>query len=723
MNLTGPFSLALAAIVALSLLGLPVGHAMIGGSILYLFLANLDMGTAAEQLLNGMNTSFLLLAIPLFVLAAEFMNTGSIMDRLLRFCNAIVGRFRGGLAQVNVVQSIIFASMSGSALADAAGSGKLMQSLMTRDGKYPPAYAAALTAASSVIGPILPPSIPLVLYALVSDTSVGYLFLGGVVPGLLIGVVQSGLIAFTAKRRNFPVEARVPLRELPRITWEAFPALMMPVILLGCLYSGITTPTEAAGVAAAYALLVSVVLYRNVGWKDVYQSLVTSLPFRRRANAASIIRGRPAPRVRAHSMHVIFEDDGQLKAGTVLADHDASLQIEAASGKRLKIKAGNVLLRFPAPSPGETLAAAAKLAGEIDPTFLWEVSGEAEFGFDELARDYYGANATPPQQAAVALRLHGAPMHFYKRGKGRYRKAPEPALKAALASVERKQREAAQIDEWVGMLRRRELPQALRPKLAMLLYRPDKNALEWKALSAACDAERMQPRRAARRLRRDCFVARVPLRPLPRRGVSEGRRVPGVGELPPLPDLPLADVRAFSVDDRHDDRDRRRVLGSGACKRQRRDRHPHRRTRRFRCRAAASSMRSRASDCRPCTCPGGRSRCFPTTRSLRSRSTRGARVPRCRCTSRRRMTACRCAARRASIASTLSRTCAWTSRRSVPRRCSVAGGSASEQFRALWCGGTGSRAPRGWPRSWGGRRRPPAPGRRARRRRSAAGAP
>src|SRR4029453_16263998 len=151
MNPTSPFSLALMAIVALSVLGLPVAHAMIGGSILYLFLAGLDMGTAAEQLLNGMNASFLLLAIPLFVLAAEFMNTGSIMDRLLRFCNAIVGRFRGGLAQVNVAQSIIFASMSGSALADAAGSGKLMQTLMTRDGKYTAAYAAALTAASAVI--------------------------------------------------------------------------------------------------------------------------------------------------------------------------------------------------------------------------------------------------------------------------------------------------------------------------------------------------------------------------------------------------------------------------------------------------------------------------------------------------------------------------------------------------------------------------------------------
>ena len=271
-----PFSLCLIAIVALSLLGLPIGHAMIAGSVLYLYMKGLDMGTAAEQLLNGMYTSYLLLAIPLFILAAEFMNSGSIMDRLLRWCNALVGRFRGGLAQVNVVQSIVFASMSGSALADAAGSGKLMQSLMTRDGKYTPAFAAALTAVSSVLGPIIPPSIPLVLYALVSDTSIGYLFLGGVIPGLLLGVVQMALIAFTARRRNFPVEPAVPLREWPRLTWEAFPALMMPVILLGCLYSGITTPTEAAATAAAYALAVSAFLYRTTSWRDVYRSLLTS---------------------------------------------------------------------------------------------------------------------------------------------------------------------------------------------------------------------------------------------------------------------------------------------------------------------------------------------------------------------------------------------------------------------------------------------------------------
>jgi tripartite ATP-independent transporter DctM subunit len=217
-----------------------------------------------------------LLAIPLFILAATIMSTGSIMDRLLRFCNAVVGRFRGGLAPVNVLQSVVFASMSGSALADAAGSGKIMQTMMTRDGKYTPGFAAALSAVSSVIGPILPPSIPLVMYALVSGTSIGYLFMAGVLPGLLLGGVQMALIWWLAKRRGFPVEPRVPLRDMPRITREAFPALMLPVILLGCLYSGITTPTEAAGVAAAYALLISVGLYRNLRWPELYDALLSS---------------------------------------------------------------------------------------------------------------------------------------------------------------------------------------------------------------------------------------------------------------------------------------------------------------------------------------------------------------------------------------------------------------------------------------------------------------
>ncbi|MBX3573976.1 MAG: TRAP transporter large permease [Mesorhizobium sp.] len=276
MNLTSPFSLSLVAITALAFLGLPIGHAMIAGSIFYLWLAGLDMGTAAEQLLNGLYTSYLLLAVPMFILAAEIMNAGSMTDRLLQFCNAVVGRFRGGLAQVNVLQSIIFAGMSGSAIADAAGTGKMMQQLMTKDGRYPASYAAALTAVTSVVGPIIPPSIPLVIYALISDASIGFLFIAGIVPGLLLAAAQMAIVAVDARRKNFPVEEPVPLREIPGITLRAFPALLLPVVLLVGIRGGVMTPTEAAGVAAGYALLISVAIYRSVSVHELYRALLSS---------------------------------------------------------------------------------------------------------------------------------------------------------------------------------------------------------------------------------------------------------------------------------------------------------------------------------------------------------------------------------------------------------------------------------------------------------------
>ncbi|TWG67364.1 MULTISPECIES: TRAP transporter large permease [unclassified Aminobacter] len=276
MNLASPFSISLVVITVLAFLGLPIGLAMMCGSILYLFMAGLDLGTVAEQFLNGMYSNYVILAVPLFILAAEVMNSGSMTERLLRFCNVLVGRFRGGLAQVNIVQSIIFAGMSGSAIADAAGSGRMMQAMMTRDGRYTPSYAAALTAVTSVVGPIIPPSIPLVIYALVSDASIGYLFLAGLVPGLLMSVMQMVQVAWTGRRNNFPVEEAVPLREIPMITWRAFPVILMPVILLGCIYTGVTTPTEAAALAAFYALVISVVFYRSLSAKEAYKALLIS---------------------------------------------------------------------------------------------------------------------------------------------------------------------------------------------------------------------------------------------------------------------------------------------------------------------------------------------------------------------------------------------------------------------------------------------------------------
>ncbi|MBC7314764.1 MAG: TRAP transporter large permease [Rhizobium sp.] len=276
MNLASPFSLSIVAITVLAFLGLPIGLSMIAGSIFYLMLSGADMGIAAEQFLNGMYSNYVILAVPLFVLAAEFMNIGSMTERLLSFCNVLVGRFRGGLAQVNVVQSIIFAGMSGSAIADAAGTGGMMQKLMTNDGRYTPSFAAALTAVTAVIGPIIPPSIPMVIYALVSDASIGYLFLAGIVPGLLMAGLQMMQIAITARRKNFPVEEPVPLRDIPGITWRALPALLMPVLLLGCIYSGITTPTEAAALAAAYALIISAFVYRSISFAAFYRALFVS---------------------------------------------------------------------------------------------------------------------------------------------------------------------------------------------------------------------------------------------------------------------------------------------------------------------------------------------------------------------------------------------------------------------------------------------------------------
>jgi exoribonuclease-2 len=248
-------------------------------------------------------------------------------------------------------------------------------------------------------------------------------------------------------------------------------------------------------------------------------------------------------------MHVFFEDDGQLKAGTILADNDSSLQVEAASGKRLKVKAAAILLRYAEPSPSALLAESQREARELDPNFLWEVCGGEEFGFADLAREYFGHAPAPVEAAAVAMALAAAPMFFYKRGKGRYRRAPADALKAALASVERKHREAEQMAAWGEQLRAGRLPDALRAKLSMLLYRPDKNTLEWKALAAACDALQKSPLAllaecgaipSSHDYHFNAFLAQA---------FPQGAAFPAHGPLPEVPALPTADVRAFSIDD------------------------------------------------------------------------------------------------------------------------------------------------------------------------------
>lgn len=268
--------LGMIALFGMAAIGVPVAYAIIAGVLVYLGVSGQDLAIAGETMVQRLFDGFLLLAVPLFIVSANIMNAGSISDRLLSFCIALVGRFRGGMGHVNVVASLIFSGMSGSAVADAAGVGKLIIDMMVKSGKYTRGYAAAITAATATIGPIIPPSIPMVMYALVSNASIGYLFLAGIVPGLVMGAVLMGMNTFISYRRDFGREDAVPLRELPRITVKATPALLMPVILLTAIYSGITTPTEAAAIAALYALVVAAVIYRAMKLRTLYQIFVDS---------------------------------------------------------------------------------------------------------------------------------------------------------------------------------------------------------------------------------------------------------------------------------------------------------------------------------------------------------------------------------------------------------------------------------------------------------------
>lgn len=264
-------------LVVTTVAGMPMGIAMIVSSIFYLLLAGRDMGLASEQVLNGLFGNFVALAVPLFIFAANIMNAGKISDRLLKFALAVVGRMPGGLAQVNILTSLIFSGMSGSAVSDVAGVGKILTTMMIKDNRYPRGFAGAITATSSVVGPIFPPSIPMVFYALISSTSVGALFLGGVVPALLIVVVLSIVVMIAAKLRGFPVEAPIPLRAFPLIILRALPPLMMPAILLGGIYSGAFTPTEAAAVSALYALILAILAYRSLGLREFYEVVVATV--------------------------------------------------------------------------------------------------------------------------------------------------------------------------------------------------------------------------------------------------------------------------------------------------------------------------------------------------------------------------------------------------------------------------------------------------------------
>lgn len=248
-------------------------------------------------------------------------------------------------------------------------------------------------------------------------------------------------------------------------------------------------------------------------------------------------------------MNVFYEEDGGFKVGTVMTSTDASLQVEAAHGKRSKIKASSVLLRFERPSLGEFMQQAETAAADIDTQFLWECCGQDEFGFEQLAEDYFGATPSPVDAAGVAIRLHSAPMYFYRKGKGRYKAAPEETLKAALAGLERKRLQAEQVAAHAERLVRFELPEGFAPHVIQLLHKPDKNSLEYKALDQACQQTQLSPLRLFERCgalpdAHEYHFQTFLLEYFPK-GTSFGDV-----ELPATPvDLPDAGVAAFSLDD------------------------------------------------------------------------------------------------------------------------------------------------------------------------------
>lgn len=248
-------------------------------------------------------------------------------------------------------------------------------------------------------------------------------------------------------------------------------------------------------------------------------------------------------------MNVFYEEDGSFKVASVREEQQASLMVEDARGKRGKIKSANVLLRFERVGLEEFLHAAEAAATELDLDFLWECCGPEEFGFQEIAAEYFGAGATLAQQAAVAMRLHAAPMYFYRKGKGRYKAAPEENLKAALAGQERKRIEAEQMAAWQAELQADKLPAAFSAKLNMLLHRPDKNSIEWKALAAASEAEQVSPLRLLARAGAIPDVAEYFLQGFLTEYFPKGRGFAPLSAIPAPDELPLADVRAFSIDD------------------------------------------------------------------------------------------------------------------------------------------------------------------------------
>ncbi|UCF99541.1 MAG: TRAP transporter large permease [Spirochaetaceae bacterium] len=257
-----PFAFLILAFV----IRMPIGLGMLAGSIAYFLAKGLSLGSLLNTVCYGLTNAYILIAIPLFVFTANVMNSSEVTDKIFDFARSLIGRRHGATGYVNIVASLIFAGMTGSAVADASGLGTLEIAQMKKEG-YDMPFSCAITASTAVIGPIFPPSIPFVIYAMISGASVGKLFMGGMVPAIILCIVMGVYVYFVSKKRGYPIGAKVTFRYFVSSTLKAVPALLTPVILLLGIYTGIMTPTEAGAVAAAYTLVIAFLVYRtlNIG--------------------------------------------------------------------------------------------------------------------------------------------------------------------------------------------------------------------------------------------------------------------------------------------------------------------------------------------------------------------------------------------------------------------------------------------------------------------------
>ena len=263
-------------IVALALIGVPMSFSMLTGSVWFMLTSGMPQTLMIQRLIMAVGDSFSMLAIPFFMLAGTIMNAGGVATRIFDFCNTLVGHIPGGLGHVNVFCSVIFAGMSGSALADTGGIGAIELKAM-KDQGFDEDFSAAITGASSCLGPIIPPSTGMVLYAMMAEESVGTLFIAGVVPGIIMAAAMCLIVYITAKRRNYPISPRVTWKERGRAFWRAVPALLSPVILLSGILLGIFSATEASVVCCLYSLFLGIFIYKELSPKGLYNVFLDTL--------------------------------------------------------------------------------------------------------------------------------------------------------------------------------------------------------------------------------------------------------------------------------------------------------------------------------------------------------------------------------------------------------------------------------------------------------------